>query len=128
MPSRSEMYSRLGPLSSGLAMLRGADSELLGYVDDRTDRAIEMLARVCRADLTAQPRLSLRHDRISETRDINPAVEQLARHRDRLRGVADDDRNDRMDSFAHNDSARRQLLSKVRRVVAQLRHEAVVFF
>ena len=60
-----------------------------------------MLARVRRADLTAQARLTLRNDRISEPGDVDAAVEELCRHRDSLGGVADDDRHDRMDALAN---------------------------
>ena len=41
--------------------LRGEHAELLGNISDRGDGAIEMLARVRRTDLAAQPRLSLRN-------------------------------------------------------------------
>src|SRR5215208_4717402 len=81
-----------------------ADAVLLCDVHDRLDRVVEMLPLVCRADLTAQPRLPLRHHRKSEAGEIHAVVEQLRRHRDRLRGIADDDRNDRMNAFAYGDS------------------------
>jgi len=41
--------------------LRGEHAELLRDIGDRRDGPIEVLARVGRADLAAQPRLSLRH-------------------------------------------------------------------
>src|SRR6266508_3410682 len=100
-PSPASDAAEGGGATSRRTSLRREDSELAGDLDNRVDRAVEMLARVGCADLTSQPRLPLRDDRKSEPGHVNASIEKLRGHGDGLRSIADEDRHDRMDPFAN---------------------------
>src|SRR4051812_12837360 len=102
------------------------DFELLRNLDDRGDRAVEVFAGEGGADLAPESDGALGDDGEAEAADVNAAVEELGGHGDRFRGVADQDRDDRVDAFADADAALRELLAEVRGVLAEAGDEGRV--
>src|SRR5262249_32631880 len=102
------------------------DAVLLADGREGGERAVEMGLRVRGADLDAQPRLALRDDREAEAGDVAAGLEQVLRERDRERGVADDDRDDRVDAVVHREAELQEPVAEVPRVLALRRDQARV--
>src|ERR1041384_703038 len=83
---------------------------------------VEVVALVARRDLTADPRRTLRHDRVAEPGDEDALVEEHFAHPDRGRGLADDHRDDRSVSGERLEAELEEAAPEVGGVLAQPSH------
>src|SRR4029077_10245484 len=93
--------------------------ELLPYLAEGVHGAVEVASVVGGGYLAAQARLTLRDDGVSETGNVDAFLEERFGHRDGLRRVADDDRDDRMRAVRDLEARRRDRVAEIGRVLPQ---------
>src|SRR5688572_25086929 len=98
------------------------DVELLSDLPERVHGAVEVGALVRGGDLAAQARLAVRDGGVAEAGHVNALFEERLAHRERLRGVTDDDGNDGVSPVRDPEAGFGDRLPEVSRVVAELAH------
>src|SRR5439155_9567439 len=107
--------SRSRAIASRRALARvsgGEEPTALADARESGNGAIDLFDSVRGRELHPDPRLTLRHDRIAETDDVDPFAEEVARHLVRDSGVADHDRDDRVVSGPDLESSRAHALAE----------------
>src|SRR5579871_1705209 len=96
---------------------------LLPDVLERAQRPVHLVLRQRGADLHADPRGALGHDRIAEPGDKHAGLQQLVADRNGERRLADDDRHDRALALERLVADLLEPLAKIPRFFPQAAHE-----
>src|SRR5579863_8571628 len=121
-PARDSLRRNSRSAANG-CLRRLKDSDRSTYTGEGIQRAIHLLLRQGRANLHANARRAFGPDRITESGDEHAVFEQLVAHRNRERGFAHDDRNDRALPLQRMVTDAFQAGSKIGRVFAKFPYQ-----
>src|SRR6266487_7201039 len=94
-------------------------TELAAHPLERAQREIEVIPGVCRGELAAHARVSLRYNGIAKTGHEDALREQQLAHLDRLRRLAQNHGDYRRSARERLEAERAELLAEVARVFVQ---------